>query len=131
MKLNHDCVRALLLYLEENLTLNAKINFLNIRIDGFDSDTIIYTTMKLTEAGYIESRIRTDTTETVFGNISGITWEGHKFLDTIRDNQVWSQTKKILSKVSSSSISFVSTIASQVLTNLINQYMGTPTQPQH
>lgn len=125
MKLNHDCVRAVLLYLEEHLELTNKICLTDVHIDLFDDNDILYTGRKLHEAGYISASIRND----VFGSdssilVSEITWEGHKFLDTIRDNQVWSQTKKILSKVSSSSISFVSNVASQVLANIISQYMN-------
>lgn len=130
MKLNHDCVRELLLYLEENLDNSNKIQFSEIKISNFDDATIIYTAIKLCEAGYITANIERDVYSEIFGYISDISWDGHKFLDTIRDNQVWNSTKKILSKVSSSSISFVSNIASQVLTNLINQQMGLPTQSQ-
>lgn len=130
MKLNHDCVRELLLYLEENLDNSNKIQFSEIKISNFDDATIIYTAIKLCEAGYIAAKIERDVCGEIFGYISDISWDGHKFLDTIRDNQVWNSTKKILSKVSSSSISFVSNVASQVLTNLINQQMGLPTQSQ-
>lgn len=130
MKLNHDCVRELLLYLEENLDVSNRIQFFEIKISNFDDATIVYTAIKLYEAGYITAKIEKDVYGEVFGYISDISWDGHKFLDTIRDNQVWSSTKKILSKVSSSSISFVSNVASQVLTNLINQQIGLPTQSQ-
>lgn len=56
--------------------------------------------------------------------VSGITWQGHRFLDTVRDNKVWSDTKSVVSKFSSVSISMVETIASNVITQLINKQLG-------
>lgn len=127
MKLNHDCIRSLLLYLEDRLESIDEIDLSgvsDVSLEKFSKDDIIYSAIKLSEAGYISAKINTDICNNINIYIKAITWEGHKFLDTIRDNTVWSQTKNILSKVSSCSISFVSTIASQVLTNLINQHFS-------
>ena len=124
MRLNHDCVRKLLLYLEENLECVDDLDLLNVKIDGFSQDDLLYSAMKLNDAKYIKASILIDIEGKADITISCITWDGHKFLDTIRDNQVWSNTKKILSKVSSASITFASNVASQVLTNIINQQIG-------
>jgi hypothetical protein len=124
LKLNHDCIRQLLLHLEENLDCYENLELNDLMIDGFSKDDIVYTLQKLNEAGYIKAEICCDITGFVEISVMDITWDGHKFLDTIRDNQVWSLTKKALSKFSSVSISFVSTVASQVLTNIITQQLG-------
>lgn len=124
LKLNHDCIRELMLYLEENLEYSSAIPLNKIQIKDYEFEEIAYTTKKLKEAGYIYATFTIDNPKNMHAYISGITWNGHKFLDTIRDNQVWSHTKKILSKVSSASISFISDIASQVLANLIKQQLG-------
>ena len=52
-----------------------------------------------------------------------LTWDGHKFLDTIRDNEFWSKTKQITSRFASVSISMIESIASQVISNLIAKQM--------
>ena len=124
MKLNHDCVRAVLLFLEENLDLTDSIGIDDIKLADFEKNDVIYSLLKLNEAGYISGKFVKDILENISGFVTGITWEGHKFLDTVRDNKVWKNTKTILSKVSSASISFVSSVASQVLSTLISQYMG-------
>lgn len=126
MKLNHDCIRELMIFLEENLDCENGIHINNIELKEFDKDDIIYSIMKLSEAKYIRSsdEVHQTITGDVTGSITAITWEGHKFLDTIRDNKVWKQTKGILSKLSSASISFTASVASQVITNLISQEMG-------
>lgn len=123
MKLNHDCVRELLLYLEENLDYDKSIGMFDLHLKDFSDEDVFYTVQKLSEAKYLKADIGFNVCGGYIGSVDCITWEGHKFLDTIRDNQVWSKTKQVLSKVSSASISFASTVASQVLTNLIQQQM--------
>lgn len=125
MKLNHDCVRDLLLYIEENLEYSSIIEVDKINLKKYKLEEIAYATKKLKEAGYIHAKFTIDDIDNLYAYVGDITWEGHKFLDTIRDNKVWSTTKKVASKVSSVSLSLISTIASQVLTNIINQQFGT------
>ncbi len=130
MKLNHDCIRKTLLYFEENLDCYDGLELHDFVLTGFTEEDTLYSIKKLIEAGFLSADVVLEVTGGYFLSVGGITWEGHKFLDTIRDNQVWKETKNILSKVSSCSISFASTIASQVLTNLITQYIGIPKQPE-
>ena len=113
-----------MLYLEENLECSSVLSIHKIDIPKYQFEEILYTAKKLKEAGYIRSNTTVGGVDNVRMYITEITWDGHKFLDTIRDDQVWSHTKSILSKVSSASISFVSNIASQVLANLIQQQLG-------
>lgn len=125
MKLNNDCVRDLLLYIEENSDLLDYIDMNQIKINSWTSEDIIYTSLKLKEAGYINAKID-QTFDGYYGIIKSLTWSGHKFLDNIRDDNVWKTTKGIISKFSSVSLGIVEKIASQVITNLINQHMGQP-----
>lgn len=121
MKLNQDCVRDLLLYLEENLTLNDHLSVENISLKNYSRDELLYTADKLYEAGYINCMRKIyDTTDLII-LISSITYEGHQFLDNIRDDKVFAKTKAILSKFKSVSIEVISETASKVITNMINQ----------
>lgn len=116
MKLVHDCVRDVMLYLEDNLEDTCFINSESITLKKYSSKDITYTLKKLAEAGFIE--IDKVTYENNF-NIKWMTYYGHQFLDNIRDNKVWSETKSILSKFSSVSLNMVQNIASQIISNLI------------
>ena len=59
MRLDHDCVRDLLLYLEEHLELYENVIISEITLKHYDRDTLTYTAIKLKEAGYISAnRIR-------------------------------------------------------------------------
>lgn len=127
MKLNHDCVRSVLLAIEDTeFEDSITIDYLKNKLNDFSEEEIIYTCLKLHEANYIEAitvpRLKSHLPG--INRILQITWDGHQFLDTIRDNEVWSTTKTVLSKVSSASLTFASSVASQVLTNMISKSMG-------
>lgn len=128
MKLNQECIRDLLLVVEDTLELNSSMIALELtklpKTKKYSNDDLAYTVQKLEEAKYlkISKQYFPDPLESLV--IEDITWEGHKFLDTIRDDAVWKQTKSIVSKFSSVSVSIVENVASKVLTNLIEKQMG-------
>lgn len=124
MKLNHDCIRDLMLFAEETLNMSNFIRCSGLQFNKYTNDELIYTTSKLIEAGYIEGKFNKYIDGERDAIITSITWSGHEFLDTIRDEGVWKTTKEKLNKFSSVPIKIISTVASQILTNLINQQLG-------
>lgn len=127
MKLNNDCVRDLMLYIEERVDLYDSVSIKDINLNNYSLDEMIYTTSKLHEAGYINARIEQDF-EVFDADIFSLTWNGHKFLDNIRDNNVWKTTKGIVSKFSSVSLGIIENVSAQVITNIITQQIGQPPQ---
>ncbi len=124
MKLNHDCVRAVMLFIEENSTYDYTIDPSKIELKDFSIEEIIYACDKLSEAGYLNvNKVQFITSDLPTFKIHSITWEGHIFLDNIRDNKVWKTTKGIISKFSSVSLNLIGDIASQVITNLIQKQL--------
>ena len=127
MKLNHDCVRDLLLYIEENSSYTDTIHLNSLTLKEYLTDDILYTADKLIEAGFLDCiRLRSLGSSKPDIKVKSITFEGHKFLDNIRDNKVWSTTKSVLSKFTSTSIGIVSDIASQVISNIISKQLNLP-----
>ncbi|WHP40736.1 DUF2513 domain-containing protein [Lysinibacillus boronitolerans] len=128
MKLNQDCVRAVLLELEEKLTLNDDLFLFQIKqldcVEKYGEDTVIYSILKLKEADYLLAEPHYFDDELSELTVSSLTWDGHLFLDTIRDNKVWKETKSIVSKFSSVSISLMSTVSSNILNELIKKQLG-------
>ena len=126
MKLNQDCVRDLLIFIEDNLTYGVYIYVNEIQIGNYSRDEILYSADKLLEAGLIDATMKTfmDSGGIPQIRVKSITWNGHQFLDNIRDHKVWENTKGILSKFSSVSIEIISNIAAQVISNMINSQMG-------
>jgi len=125
MKLNYNCVRDLMLYIEDNLEYGYRLYVNELKLGNYEQQTIVYSADKLYEAGYIEAlKKKTIDSDLPQIEVKAITWEGHQFLDNIRDNKVWENTKNILSKFSSVSIGIISNVASQVITNIIKSQLG-------
>lgn len=126
MKLNHDLVRLSLLYIEEYAFYRKSVSSDDMiktkDFANYTKDEIVYTLDKLIEAGYIKGVIKKsdmDFNPKLIAIISSITWQGHEYLDNIRDDIVWNKTKKAFSKFTSVSLSVANKIATQVITSMI------------
>lgn len=101
MKLNYDCVRELLLTLEENLVMDDSLSFPSLtlkqvceKMPDFSRADIAYASTKLLEAEYIEANSIESDSKIIKIVYSCITYEGHQYLDSIRDSKLWSTVKK-------------------------------------
>lgn len=134
MKLNPDCIRDVLIYLEDNLVYELDktndVRHLPIPLSTIvdelkDSkkrtvDDIKYSIEKLVEIEYITNcNIIKGKNSTINYSISDITYEGHQFLNTIRPQSVWDATKKCASKLGLSSIHALSSIAMKIVDTVI------------
>lgn len=118
MVLDHDCVREILLAVEQcpfNQTLN--LEKLVDKLPDFDEETIWYACLKLGEGGLLDIM----TVPIMGSNLPGIkqitsmTYEGHEFLDTIREKTSWEKTKEIAKKTGAGSIRLLGEIAKEVV----------------
>ena len=123
MKLNYNCIRDVLLYLEDNLKINESLHSKNIELD-YSFETIQYSVFKLEEAGYIQAQIIVADGLDKTAIINDITFYGHEFLNTVRPKTVWENTKDVSVKLGVKSISALSQIASQIATQLIKKELG-------
>lgn len=117
MVLDHDCVRAILLEVEQcpfNQTLN--VEKLTQLLPDFDEETIWYACLKMDEGGLLDIM----TIDMAFSNMPGIkqitsmTYQGHEFLDSVRDKTIWGKTKAIAKKAGAESIKILVEIAKEV-----------------
>lgn len=104
MKLDFDCVREVLLVLEEISVMQDNhmfkpltVNDFMVKISDYSENEVLYTLQKLLEADYINAVYNYDTdlpfNKTRFF-IQDLTYSGHEYLNTIRDNTVWKQIKE-------------------------------------
>ncbi len=127
MKLNPDCIRDVLLYLEENLYIEeghkfSKIDLkqLNEALSQYDKDDIFYSVYNLHQIGYIKGKINDlNDKKMFFCEIENITWNGHQFLNTIRPQNVWDATKKGAKKLGIMSIHALSSIAMKIADTIV------------
>lgn len=119
MKLDHDCVRLLLLAIEADET-SLKITESTLLhsefLKDYSEDELRYTVARLREAGFINATPVPLRNQRLTGHIiNSLTYNGHEFLDSIRDNKVWELTKKSVSTVAGASLSVMFQVASQHL----------------
>ncbi|WP_252225207.1 MULTISPECIES: DUF2513 domain-containing protein [unclassified Clostridium] len=114
MKLNNDCIRDVLLYLEETLDYDVFVYIEDIKnkIKEYDEKELKYTIDKLNDGGLI---IGTCDSYNNIMDIDKITFKGHQYLDNIRDNRIWKLIKKETNSLKSVSIEIISEIAKSII----------------
>lgn len=132
MKLNPDCIRAILLYLEENQKIDATngrikpipwASHLPETITDFSAEDIMYSVKQMSEAGLINtSQYRAvNKIDYIFNDITPY---GHEFLENIRTEENWSKTKTTAEKLGNFSLSVLGKIAEGVATATLNKVLG-------
>ena len=99
MKLDYECVRDILLTVE-SLGLNQVLCLDNYKtfpmISNYSAEQIQYTVSRLNEAGFFPKDSVIEVIGGIILRIDALTWEGHQYLDCIRDENIWSQVQKKL-----------------------------------
>ena len=129
MKLNPDCMRDILFYLEEHLSISEELEFEEISMYAlaqhldYPIQELADTLVILTEAGYIIS-IRNDNDDRIADlDVYRITYDGYQFIETIRPEPVWAKVKSTGKHIGSFSIDVITRVATTVLTSMINGYL--------
>lgn len=115
MQRDMDLVRDLLLAVEErpNEFLSESLS-----LPGYTPDQVAYHARLLLEAGYIRGEdMHGFGPPTSAVCISGLTWDGHVFLDRIRDDRTWTKAKDAMRKIGEFSLPALQTVLAEVLKN--------------
>lgn len=96
MKRDMELVRKILLKIEEEYRSSSIIN---LRIDGYDMETVAYHCRILNDAGLVSDYEGKYASNKLYMFWVGpLTWDGNDFLDKIRDNSVWHKTKEVITQ---------------------------------
>lgn len=117
MKLDHDCIRDVLLAVEScEFGERINLNTLGEKLPEYQEEQLWYTCLKLGEGGYLEIKTVIMRMAPMPGikQISGLTFQGHEFLDSIRENKNWDKAKKIAQKAGVFSVKALGEIAQNV-----------------
>lgn len=101
MKLNQDCVRDLLIYLEDSLGYHKRLYVRDIKLKDYSSNELLYTAEKLKEANFLNCFGGIYSKYNLPLSVDSITYQGHQFLDTIRDDNIWASAKTKIKTVAS------------------------------
>lgn len=98
MKRDMELIRKILFAIEDKY-IDTWLEGSEIPIDGYDMNTIAYHCAILHDANLIyDYKGEYASGELYFFGVGRLTWEGHEFLDKIKNDTVWSQTKETLTK---------------------------------
>ncbi len=68
----------------------------DLKIEGHCEREIGYNLALLVQAELVRGEVHRTVDEELFSTVDSLTWEGHAFLDTIRDDSVWDRTKEFV-----------------------------------
>ncbi len=119
MKRDMDLCRLILFKIEDEYRSTALIN---LQIDGYDVETIAYHCDLLFDAGLIKSYKPTYASDEIyFFSVGALTWEGHDFLDKIRENTIWNRTKN---SIKENALPMTLEVIKSVATSFINDRLS-------
>ena len=139
MKLTNDLIRDTLLCIETKLesftddtnrfNYKSKIHWKNIYEDDFLNskyliDDIKYCIVQLGKANLIEIVIYGRKDKISFLDIDNITWDGHMFLESIRDEGLWSEIKSKIGNTAKVSISIISKVVTELGVTYLKNKLG-------
>lgn len=135
MTLNNDCIRDVLLQIEKHqlVLLNSDdevemrpldIEALYCLLPGYYKEDIFYSLFVLEQAGHINLSVHWIAGSVCECSVNYMTFEGHEFLNGIRDATNWSKISKGISAVRNYSLSAISAIADGVTSAAISAYLA-------
>lgn len=128
MKINYDCMRDVLIALEKLITIDQKLKFSLVSLPDLQKELpkqndqdIVYSVIMLEQAGYIKATIKYSNNAVYVILISGITIDGHKYLDSIRSPKIWTAIKeKFKDKALDLSFELIPKVGAVLLDTIIN-----------
>ena len=127
MKLNPDCIRDILLTVEDNSAFDHQTEYRR-GLTNFPSLTpyiheeIAYHIRQCELAGLIYEVHYYDGGDAI--DILDLTPSGHEFLANVHSDTIWNNVKEVSTKVGSKSLNALTQIATGVITQLIKSQLG-------
>lgn len=122
MQLNSDCVRTLLLTIEEcGYGEHLRTHILYEKLPEYSHEDISYACLKLDEAGYLDvlTTRSLGSTMPIIVEVRDITYAGHEFLNAIRESKNWLKIKDTAKKAGVFSLKHLAQIGEAVATAAI------------
>ena len=123
MKMNIDCIRDILSFIVNTQTVDDDLSIVPIQVnDIYDSEKlknhskqeIFYSLILLKEGGYILCTSSSYSNVVVLFEVIRITYKGHTFYESIREQTVWEQAKSAAKQVGNHTLEFIESIAHDI-----------------
>ena len=116
-----DLIRDILLVTENNCEADSFYTFEDGLFAGFTEEEIYMHSKLLFEKGFLR---KTPQTLSYSVCVSGLTWEGYDFLDSVRDPEIWRKTKETANKAGGFTIDILGGIAKGLIKTQVEKYTG-------
>ncbi|MHB1871977.1 MAG: DUF2513 domain-containing protein [Steroidobacteraceae bacterium] len=121
-----DLIRELLLRLDAMPIGIGEAYFLEANkpplcLAGDDPNKVYYNMGLIADAGFLAL---TPSQPAIGFGLTGLTWRGHEFLDTIRDPEIWRKTKDAASKAGGFTVSLLADLAKGLVKTQIEKHTG-------
>lgn len=140
MTLNPDCVRNIMLSLEDltgiyydeetGLYLFNKVSWSNVGLElkekfDYNAEEIQYTLIQLYESGYVHMEYKVNKGRPEVGNIMYLSPKGHEFVAKIKDTQNWNRkVRPILDTIGSISLSIIESVSAGIASSAIEKLLN-------
>lgn len=125
MKLNPDCIRDILICVEDLPSINYTMTFdkdsIAANLKKYSYDDVIYHLRQCELKGFFYKTSGSFNGEYTVFDLSPA---GHEFLANVRSDNVWENVKAISSKIGSTSLTALTQIATGVITAMIKNQLG-------
>lgn len=134
MKLNHDCIRDVMIYIEDNCiyedddrgnrSIHSRV-FYEITHDEklssrYTEDEIRYVIAQLYFEDMVVATMTPETLNFIRFEVDSLTFKGHEFLDNIKDDTIWKKTKKFVGEhLTNTSFTIIANVASKLVTETL------------
>lgn len=124
MRRDMDLLRLLLLKLEvlhEDAHSISVYQYDELMVEGFNQDQVAYHLDLATEAGLVDQGGKGVMNGFMFRRL---TWEGHDFVDAVRDNDIWKKTRLGASAAGGFSVDLLKDLAKGFIKKKISEHTG-------
>ena len=126
MQRNMDLVRDLLLRLEALPIRIGEAYMLTVTgpplvLADEDANEISYNMQLLADAGFLDL---TRSQPALGFCIKGLTWQGHDFLDSVRDPEIWRRTKEGAQRAGGFTVGLLGELAKGLIKTQIEKHTG-------
>jgi hypothetical protein len=126
MRRDMDLIRELLLKIDlldiepGGTTRALRPSDPELKIGSFSDDQVDYHLELLMDAGFVDGSCSVDR----FFHISKLTWSGHDFLDSVRDPEIWRQTREGAKKAGGFTVELLGDLAKGLIKTQIKNHTG-------
>lgn len=121
MKLDHDIVREVLLAVEASD--RPPLGWIRLDLPDRPSELVSYHVELLAEAGFIQAHKLSDMSHYEW-QPRRLTYQGHEFLDSVRDPEIWRRTKQGAATVGGGGLQLLFQIAKAVGVQVLKERLG-------